>query len=247
MRDYRFPSYSPFQMVDAPSAGLSGPAGDILLSLSEAPWARLSSEYDNPLADIYGKPLKQWQIGFDEHGRCVLLFLDKTAYEGVGEWTLALDGKILTQCPDVPPHMAADAALIETLSAVFFARNAPALTPLMFLEEAIVRKRWPKVLSTLMLRGEVMGTLKNTLFSMLETIEPVGFTPQHAQASARALQVRLLMVFHKLIDDGVIRNAAEQKRLCKIIRQIESQNESKNMAPVAGPWWLRLLKTCGEE
>lgn len=203
-------------------------AEQLLKSLLQSRWQRLSSEYHDPLGMLFGNRAKQWTAGWDQQQESLYLLVWETdSWQEKPIWSIYQDGVLLFQEED---------GFSRTRSALFhqlmesdtlpFLSEAAILIPLTdFRRGADARKIATNALvASIKARPEVFDLLKEPLLKTLETELSDGNWPvlEILKLHRVAHKVNLVDIIRQCVEMGLFRTQADATRLTQAFNRLQS-------------------------
>lgn len=250
--------FAALQLAAVPGRLTESQADALIKTLVDRRWARLSSEYDDPLGLLFANRVKQWTAGWSPDGaHLYLLVWELHSWQEKAVWSLYDNGHLVFREADGTSGRRA-AALHKLLESpeLPFISQAGLLEPLT--HPATVEA----MLATLTARPEVFAALESGLFALLEAglgrpddwpvldVMKLGFYERKNP---------LVLLFKVLNEQGFLRTPAQLERLDRALNALESDyrllelrisplmqdafarlHQAYRAAVTDGPWRVRL-------
>lgn len=212
-----------------PSRLPDGEAETLLRQLVTERWARLSSEYDDPLGLLFSNRVRQWTAGWSTDGtRLYLLVWELTSWQEQATWRLYDNGHLIYE--ELDGDSARRSALCQKLlesDALPFLTQQALCQPLADAgrprheRDAAARA----LLSTVLARPEIFPPLQEDLFAQLESGlgDPAAWPPLAVmQLDRMAHKNTLTWLFKTLARKGILKAGTDALRLDRALSQQEA-------------------------
>lgn len=200
-------------------------ADALLKALGESRWARLSSEYDDPLGMLFGNRARQWTAGWHEQ-TLYLLVWETDSWQDKPVWSLYSNGSFIFQEEDGFSQNRSQwmHQLLESKKLPFI-EYSKFLEPLLdyrYTEEQR-QETTQALMNTLLARPEIFEPFKPALFGILETDLANPHWPLLEILKVHRLSQKLPIVdlFRQCVEAGFLRTAEDALRLTQSLSQLQ--------------------------